>query len=88
MVEKREIEGSSGANGDERSSSFLPARVVEFAVVAMGVFDRVTDAGSFRETSATGPYVCLACGSRFEVQHHSCPACGGFDVRRSKWLSE
>ncbi|MEF8838422.1 MAG: hypothetical protein V5A24_04585 [Haloarculaceae archaeon] len=34
------------------------------------------------------PYVCLACQSTFPVQHHSCPVCGSFDVRRSKWVEE
>lgn len=32
------------------------------------------------------PYVCLACETTFEVQHHSCPVCGSFDIRHSKWV--
>lgn len=33
-------------------------------------------------------YVCLSCGTGFEVQHHVCPVCESFDVRRSKWVQE
>lgn len=33
-------------------------------------------------------YVCLSCGTGFEVQHHVCPVCESFDVRYSKWVQE
>jgi len=36
----------------------------------------------------TPPYVCLACEASLEVQHHTCPECGSFDVRCSKWIQE
>ncbi|WP_164974747.1 hypothetical protein [Halegenticoccus tardaugens] len=29
------------------------------------------------------PYVCLGCGSRFEVQYHVCPDCGGYRVEHA-----
>ncbi|MFC7075605.1 FmdB family zinc ribbon protein [Haloarcula halophila] len=37
-------------------------------------------------TADRQPYVCLSCGSAFEIQYHSCPACGGYDIRRAKWV--
>ena len=58
-------------------------------VVAMGVLERakqvsgVTDGGE-----KPLPYVCLACESPFEVQHHSCPVCGSFDLRSAKWVQD
>lgn len=58
-------------------------------MVAMGVIDRAKAvSGISDEDGKRLPYVCLACETRFEVQHHRCPACGSFDVRRSKWVLE
>lgn len=51
----------------------------------MGVFDKARAIPGFGDTGESPPYVCLACETGFEVQHHSCPACGSFDIRRSKW---
>lgn len=58
-------------------------------MVEMGVLDRakiIPGLGADKEEPP--PYVCLACETGFEVQHHSCPACGSFDIRRSKWVTE
>ena len=33
-------------------------------------------------------YVCLACESGFDVQHHSCPVCGSYDLRRARWVTD
>jgi len=57
----------------------------------MGVLDRALaipglDTGEEEEDPPA--YVCLACETGFEVQHHSCPTCGSFDIRRSKWVEE
>ncbi len=49
----------------------------------MGVFDRATGDG---EPGAGEPYVCVSCEAAFEVQYHSCPVCGSYDVRRAKWV--
>jgi rRNA maturation endonuclease Nob1 len=53
----------------------------------MGVLERA------KQVSGTAgddrlPYVCLACDAQHDVQHHSCPVCGSFDVRRAKWVRE
>lgn len=53
----------------------------------MGVFNR-TKNGSHLGTPEDSPYICMGCEAVFEVQYHSCPACGGYDVRRTKWLAE
>lgn len=56
-------------------------------MVAMGVFDRAKQVSGISEREDGAPaYVCLACESTFEVQHHSCPKCGSFDLRRARWL--
>jgi len=53
----------------------------------MGVLDRAKEvSGLSGADEESPPYVCLACDSPFEVQHHRCPACGSFDVRREKWV--
>jgi len=53
----------------------------------MGVLDRAKDvSGVATRDGEHPPYVCLACETAFEVQHHTCPVCGSFDVRRSKWI--
>lgn len=55
----------------------------------MGVLDRAKQVSGISEEQEEGsPYVCLACETVFEVQHHTCPACGSFDVRRSEWVTE
>jgi rRNA maturation endonuclease Nob1 len=56
-------------------------------VVEMGVLDRASAIPGLG-TEEQPPYVCLACETGFEVQHHRCPACGSFDIRRSKWVEE
>lgn len=50
----------------------------------MGVF-RSNDASHLGSPDGS-PYVCMQCETAFEVQYHSCPACGGYDVRWTKWL--
>ena len=53
----------------------------------MGVLNRakaVSGLGSSDDDA--DPYICLACETTFEVQHHSCPACGSYDIRRAKWV--
>ncbi len=55
----------------------------------MGVFNRAKEVSGLSESGETeDSYVCLACGRRFEIQHHSCPVCGSFDIRYSKWVQE
>ena len=55
----------------------------------MGVFDRAKMVSGLSSAEGdAGPYVCLACEARFEVQHHCCPVCGSFDVRYSRWVQE
>jgi rRNA maturation endonuclease Nob1 len=48
----------------------------------MGVFDNASN-----DDVAGREYVCLSCEQRFDVQYHACPACGGYDVRRAKWVT-
>lgn len=57
-------------------------------VVAMGVLDRAKEVSKIRapESEDEVPYVCLACETAFEVQHHRCPVCGSFDIRFAKWV--
>lgn len=58
-------------------------------VVAMGVLDRAKQVSGVGDSvESAGPYVCLACESPFDVQHHSCPICGSYDVRWAKWIQE
>lgn len=53
----------------------------------MGVFDR--GSGEFHlGKQQTRPYVCMACEVALEVQYHSCPSCGAYDIRRAKWVRE
>jgi rubrerythrin len=55
----------------------------------MGVFERAKSAsGLTGGAEETTPYVCLACGAAYEVQHHRCPNCESFDIRYSKWVQE
>lgn len=58
-------------------------------VVAMGVLDRAKQVSGITSSAAERlPYVCLACETPLDVQYHSCPDCGSFNVRRGKWLRE
>lgn len=53
----------------------------------MGVFDRAKAASGLSGEPGTGkPYICLDCEMRYEVQHHSCPNCGCYDIRVAKWV--
>ncbi|MFC7194008.1 hypothetical protein ACFQL4_04040 [Halosimplex aquaticum] len=36
--------------------------------------------------SEAHPYVCVDCEAQFDVQYHTCPACGKYDIRRAKWM--
>ena len=51
----------------------------------MGVIDMARTVSHLGEPAGC-PYVCLACETSFELQHHCCPVCGGYDVRLAKWL--
>ena len=31
-------------------------------------------------------YLCPGCGSRFELQYHVCPECGGYSIQR-RWTN-
>jgi len=53
----------------------------------MGVFNNSNDAAHLGSPDG-GPYICMGCEAVFEVQYHSCPSCGGYDVRHSKWVGE
>jgi len=80
---------SEGENWRKQSSAFLFVEVVVTNVVAMGVLDRAKQVSGLSDADgSTRPYVCLACETAFEVQHHSCPVCGSFDVRCSRWVQE
>lgn len=55
----------------------------------MGVLDRAKEvSGISGSEDESLPYVCLACEAGFDVQHHRCPVCGSFDVRRTKWVQK
>ena len=55
----------------------------------MGVLDRAKEVSGISDGEQERlPYVCLACETAFEVQHHSCPVCGSFDIRLGKWVEE
>jgi rRNA maturation endonuclease Nob1 len=55
----------------------------------MGVLNKAKKvSGISEEGEERALYVCLACETTFEVQHHTCPTCGSFDVRHSKWVQE
>lgn len=56
-------------------------------MVAMGVLQRAMRAsGLAKRENGRKAFVCLACGSPFEVQYHSCPVCGSYDLRRARWV--
>jgi rRNA maturation endonuclease Nob1 len=52
---------------------------------SMGVFDKARNVSHLGEQTGR-PYICLACEASFDLQHHACPACGGYDIRRAKWV--
>lgn len=56
----------------------------------MGVLNRAKEVSGMRKSTDEEPvpYVCLACETTFELQHHSCPVCGSFDIRCSKWVEQ
>lgn len=56
-------------------------------VVAMGVFGKAKNCSRFGSHEGS-PYICMGCEAALEVQYHSCPSCGGYDIRRTKWLCE
>ena len=73
----------------KQSTSFLNVALLRCDVVAMGVLNRAKQvSGISKVDEERPPYVCLACETVFEVQHHTCPVCGSFDVRRSKWVQD
>jgi rRNA maturation endonuclease Nob1 len=55
-------------------------------VVTMGVLERAKRASGL-SSSETLPYMCIDCDTRFDVQYHTCPVCGKYDIRRAKWVS-
>jgi rRNA maturation endonuclease Nob1 len=69
----------------KQSSAFLLVYYIDSTVVAMGVLDRAKKMSGISNSDEQS-YVCLACEKGFEVQHHSCPVCGSFDIRCSKWV--
>ena len=74
---------------NDQSSVFCTWGRVEITVVTMGVIDRAKELSGL-DSSDDGEerYVCLACETTFEIQYHSCPTCGSFDVRCARWTSE
>jgi rRNA maturation endonuclease Nob1 len=89
QIDADESQDDSGPNWHKQSASFLVVGSNYVDVVAMGVLDRAKQvSGISTDEEESFPYVCLACETVFEVQHHSCPACGSFDVRRSEWVQE
>jgi hypothetical protein len=55
-------------------------------VVAMGVLDRAKEVSGLAADTQPSLFVCLACEAALDVQHHRCPVCESFDVRRAKWV--
>jgi rRNA maturation endonuclease Nob1 len=56
-------------------------------VVTMGVLDRAKRASGL-SSSEPLPYMCLECETQFDVQYHTCPVCGTYDIRRAKWVTQ
>ncbi|WP_167837378.1 hydrogenase maturation nickel metallochaperone HypA [Halosimplex halophilum] len=52
----------------------------------MGVLERAKRASGLSKSEAS-PYLCLACETQFDVQYHTCPVCGKYDIRRAKWVN-
>lgn len=42
--------------------------------------------GLLTDEDPTEPYLCPGCGSRFELQYHVCPDCGGYSIQR-RWTN-
>jgi len=55
---------------------------------SMGVFDKARDVSHLGEPDGDCPYLCMRCEASLQVQYHSCPACGGYDIRRAKWVQD
>jgi len=53
---------------------------------SMGVFDKARDVSHLGEPDGDSPYLCMRCEATLQVQYHSCPACGGYDIRRAEWV--
>jgi hypothetical protein len=86
MAESRDV---TAKKCRKQSPAFLFACCIETNVVAMGVLDRARAMSGLTDSEDDGlPYVCLACETALEVQHHNCPVCGSFDIRCSKWIRE
>ena len=86
MAESRDV---TAKKCRKQSPAFLFACCIETNVVAMGVLDRARAMSGLTDPEDDGlPYVCLACETALEVQHHNCPVCGSFDIRCSKWIRE
>jgi hypothetical protein len=75
-----------GRKRRERSPAFLSMAVVRVSVVGMGVLDRAKEVSGFAADTQPSPFVCLDCETPLDVQHHTCPVCESFDVRREKWI--
>ena len=83
---RSESPDSGGKNSRKLSTRFLAIHRYDTGVVAMGVLMKT---GRTSDTDGEYlQYVCLSCGTGFEVQHHVCPVCESFDVRYSKWVQE
>lgn len=65
---------------------FLVVRVVSVHVVTMGVLERAKRVSGLSSPESL-PYMCLNCEARFNVQYHTCPVCGTYDIRRAKWVN-
>ncbi|SFQ18468.1 hypothetical protein, partial [Halolamina pelagica] len=50
--------------------------------VTMALVNRLQ--GLLADEDPTEPYLCPGCGSRFELQYHVCPDCGGYSIQR-RW---
>lgn len=86
MAESRDV---TAKKCRKQSPAFLFACCIKTNVVAMGVLDRARAMSGLTDSEDDGlPYVCLACETALEVQHHNCPVCGSFDIRCSKWIRE
>ncbi len=48
----------------------------------MGVLERAKRASGL-STPETLRYMCLECETQFDVQHHACPVCEAYDIRRT-----
>ncbi|QGA83736.1 Uncharacterized protein LC1Hm_2703 [Halomicrobium sp. LC1Hm] len=50
------------------------------------MFDKARNVSHLGDTDGDCPYLCMRCEAAFQVQYHSCPACGGYDIRRAEWV--